>query len=301
MSFPIRTAGLSKRFRHVTALDRLNFEVPESAIYGLVGPNGAGKTTLIKTLMNIIPPTEGSAEVLGTDSRCLSSSHLCRIGYVSENQQMPEWMTVEYLLRYLRPFYPTWDDALAAELLRQLDLPPKRRPKELSRGMRMKAALASSLAYRPELIILDEPFGGLDVLVRDEFIESLLALAAGATVLISSHDLADIETFVSHIGYLDQGRLEISEEMGVLSTRFREVEVTFDTPPPLPHPWPHGWLGAQASAAMVRFVDPNFDADRTPAEIRRLFTGVREISVNPMPLRAIFLALAKASRKAAAA
>jgi ABC-2 type transport system ATP-binding protein len=299
MTFPIRTSALSKRFRHVTALDNFNIEVPEGAIYGLVGPNGAGKTTLIKTLMNIISPTAGTAEVMGVDSRRLAPCHLCRIGYVYENQQMPEWMTVEYLLGYLRPFYPAWDSALACELVVQLGLPPQRRLKELSRGMRMKAALASSLAYRPKLIVLDEPFSGLDVLARDEFIESLLTLAAGATVLISSHDLADIETFVSHIGYLDQGRLELSEEMSELSARFREIEITLDAPPSLPKPWPHGWLGAQASAAMIRFIDPHFDAERTPAEIRRLFSGVREIAVNPMPLRAIFIALAKAQRKAA--
>jgi ABC-2 type transport system ATP-binding protein len=212
---------------------------------------------------------------------------------------MPEWMTVQYLLDYLRPFYPTWDEALARDLVRQLDLPPGRKLKELSRGMRMKAALASSLAYRPRLIVLDEPFSGLDVLVRDEFIESLLSLAAGATVLISSHDLADIETFASHIGYLAQGRLEISEEMAALSERFREVEITFDAPPPCPPSWPAAWLHPQSSAAVMRFVDTHFDAERTPAEIRGMFSGVREISASPMPLRAIFVALAKSGRKAA--
>jgi ABC-2 type transport system ATP-binding protein len=165
--------------------------------------------------------------------------------------------------------------------------------------MRMKAALASSLAYRPRLIVLDEPFGGLDVLVRDEFIESLLECAAGATILISSHDLADIETFASHIGYLDRGKLELSEEMTALAERFREVEITFDDPPPLPGAWPAAWLGPQTSAAVLRFVDTRYDAERTPAEIRRLFTGVREIAANPMPLRAIFVALAKSGRKTA--
>jgi ABC-2 type transport system ATP-binding protein len=212
---------------------------------------------------------------------------------------MPEWMTVQYLLDYLRPFYPTWDDALARDLVRQLDLPPGRKLKDLSRGMRMKAALASSLAYRPRLIVLDEPFSGLDVLVRDEFIESLLSLAAGATVLISSHDLADIETFASHIGYLAQGRLEISEEMATLSERFREVEITFDAPPPIPPSWPAGWLHPQSSAAVMRFVDMHFDAEATPARIRGMFSGVREIAASAMPLRAIFVALAKSGKKAA--
>ena len=110
-----------------------------------------------------------------------------------------------YYLDYLSNFYPTWDRDLAADLVRQLQLPPDRKLKHLSRGMRMKAALASSLAYRPKLIVLDEPFTGLDALVRDELIEGLLARAENTTILISSHDLAEIESFASHVGYLERG------------------------------------------------------------------------------------------------
>ncbi len=137
-------------------------------------------------------------------------------------------MTVGYLMSYLKPFYPAWDDARASELLRQFDLPLDRKLKHLSRGMWMKTALASSLAYRPSLIVLDEPFTGLDPLVRDELIEGVLDAAEGATILISSHDLAEIETFASHIGYLDRGRLQFSEEMTSLAARFREIEITFN-------------------------------------------------------------------------
>jgi ABC-2 type transport system ATP-binding protein len=165
--------------------------------------------------------------------------------------------------------------------------------------MRRKAALASSLAYRPRLIVLDEPFTGLDALVRDELIEGVLGNADGATIFISSHDLAEIETFASHIGYLDRGRLHFSEEMASLVERFREIEITVAAPSPLPAPWPAAWVNAGQSAAVVRFVDTGFQQDRTMAEIRRLFGEVREISMTPMPLRAIFVALAKAGRKAA--
>jgi ABC-2 type transport system ATP-binding protein len=299
MSDILRTIDLSKRYRRNVALDRLNLDVPEGSVYGLVGPNGAGKTTTIKLLMNLCEPTAGRAEVFGRDSRRLSPLDLTQIGYVSENQEMPEWMTVEYLMTYLKPFYPSWDDARAAELLRQFDLPPGRKLRELSHGMRRKAALASSLAYRPRLIVLDEPFTGLDALVRDELIEGVLGNADGATIFISSHDLAEIETFASHIGYLDRGRLHFSEEMASLVERFREIEITVAAPSPLPAPWPAAWVNAGQSAAVVRFVDTGFQQDRTMAEIRRLFGEVREISMTPMPLRAIFVALAKAGRKAA--
>lgn len=293
----LQTMDLSKRFRKTVALDHLNMIVPEHSVYALVGPNGAGKTTAIKILMNACPPSEGVAEIFGRDSRKLRPEDFTRIGYVSENQQMPEWMTVEYLMNYLKPFYPDWDAARAEELVRQFELPPDRRIRNLSHGMRMKAALASSLAYRPRLIVLDEPFTGLDVLVRDELIEGVLECAEGATILISSHDLSDVETFASHVAYLDRGHLQFSEEMNSLVERFREIEVTPANPLQSPISFPAAWLNAQQSPAVVRFVDSRFDQERTLAEVDRLFGKPRQISINPMPLRAIFVTLAKAGRK----
>ncbi len=239
--------------------------------------------------------------MLGVDSRRLSPAEFARIGYVSENQEMPEWMTVDYFLRYLKPFYSTWDDALAADLVRQFELPLDRKLRHLSRGMRMKAALASSLAYRPELVVLDEPFTGLDALVRDEFTRSLLERAEGTTILISSHDLAEIENFASHVGYIDEGRLRFTEEMGTLADRFRQVEITFDGAPPVLAPWPEGWMQPETSSAVLRFIDSHFDAERTPAEIQRLFPAARNVEFHPMSLREIFVALALAGRRAKAA
>jgi ABC-2 type transport system ATP-binding protein len=301
MSDLIAATGLVKRFRSVRVLDGLNLTVSEGSVFGLAGPNGAGKTTTIKILMNILRPNSGHATVLGVDSRALGPETLANIGYVSENQELPEWMTLQYLLAYLKPFYPTWDDRRAAQLIRQFDLPLDRQLRHLSRGMRMKAALAASLAYRPPLLIMDEPFSGLDPLVREELIEGLLESAGETTILISSHDLAEIESFASHIGYLDRGRLQLSEEMTSLTARFREVEVMVDSPPlvPLDRPWPAHWLRPETSPALVRFVETHFDAERTSAEIRKLFGDVRNISATPMPLRAIFITLARDRSKAA--
>jgi ABC-2 type transport system ATP-binding protein len=300
MSFPIRTEALSKRFRGAVVLDGLNLEVPEGSIYGLVGPNGAGKTTTIKVLMNIHRASGGRSEVLGADSRRLGPAEFAQIGYVSENQEMPEWMTVGYFLDYLSHFYPAWDHALAAEMIRQFQLPPGRKLRHLSHGMRMKAALASSLAYRPKLIVLDEPFTGLDPLVRDELIEGLLARAEHTTVFISSHDLTEIESFASHIGYLDNGRLQFSEELESLSARFREIVVTFGAAPPIPRDWPKTWLQPESASAIIRFIDSRFDGERTPEQIRRIFPSAHDVAANPMPLRSIFVTLAKAGRAAAA-
>ena len=295
----LRTINLSKRFRKALALDHLNMIVPEHSVYAFVGPNGAGKTTTIKILMNACQPSEGVAQVFGRESRQLCPGDFAEIGYVSENQQMPEWMTVEYFMNYLRPFYPHWDAGRAQELLQQFELPQDRKIRNLSHGMRMKTALASSLAYRPRLIVLDEPFTGLDALVRDELIAGVLECAEGATILISTHDLADVESFASHIGYLDHGHLQFSEEMKSLAERFREIEVTPANPLPSPISLPGAWLNAEQSTAVVRFVDSQFDKERTVAEIHRVFGETHQISVNFMPLRAIFVTLAKAGRKAA--
>lgn len=299
MSSAIITENLIKKFRRVTALNGLNLDVPAGAIYALVGPNGAGKTTAIKILMNILRSSSGQAEVLGLDSTRIAGPALASIGYVSENQELPEWMRAGNFLAYLRPFYPTWDRDLELELVRQFDLPLDRKLKNLSRGMRMKIALAGSLSYHPKLIVLDEPFTGLDPLVRDELIEGLLARAEEATVFISSHDLAEIESFASHIGYLESGRLKFSEELASLVERFREVELTFDAPPALPQSRPASWMQLDRSASVVRFVESRFDVEQTSAGIRKVFGEVRDMTFSPMTLRSIFLAMAKTGRGAA--
>ncbi len=293
MSSAIRTENLTKQFHFLRALKGLDLDVAEGAIYALVGPNGAGKTTAIKVLMNIFSPTSGHAEVLGMPSTKLAGAAFQSIGYVSENQELPEWMRVDAFLDYLRPFYPSWDRDLERDLLKQFELPRDSKLRHLSRGMKMKVALASSLAFHPKLIVLDEPFGGLDPLVRDELIEGMLERAAEATVFLSSHDLAEIESFASHVGYLENGRLRFSEEMTSLTGRFREVELTLQATPALPEKPPASWMHLQTSANVVRFVENSFDQDRTTAEIRQVFGEVQDVAFTPMSLRSIFLAMAK--------
>jgi ABC-2 type transport system ATP-binding protein len=293
-----RAIELSKSYGKVQVLNALDFEVPEGSVFGLIGPNGAGKTTTIKIMMNILRPTSGRVEILGIDSRRLGPDDLTKIGYVSENQEMPGWMTVKYLMDYLKPFYPTWDDARAAELVREFELPLDREISKFSRGMWMKAALASSLAYRPRLLVLDEPFTGLDPLVREDLINGLIKSAAETTIFLSSHDLGEIESFASHVCYLDAGRMRFSEEMSSLTARFRQVEVTLKKSNPETE-WPPEWLRREQTAEVVRFVESRFDRERTTADIARVFGDVEQVSIQPMPLRAIFVTLARHAGKAA--
>jgi ABC-2 type transport system ATP-binding protein len=296
MNNAITARGLRKKFRSVVALKNIDLDVPESSIYALVGPNGAGKTTLIKTLMNIHRPTSGRSEVLGVDSRKLAGKCFERIGYISENQECPNWMTVDYFLGFLQPFYPTWDSKLAADMLARFHLPGNRKLGQLSRGMRMKAQLISSLAYRPRLIVLDEPFTGLDAMVRDELIEGLLSLAEGTTIFISSHDLNEIDSFAGAIGYLEEGVLEFTEDIESLRGRFREVIVTLESAAALPAEMPSNWLLPDASCAAVRFIESRYDEQRTANNVHKLFPSMKDLALNPMPLRSIFIALAKSKR-----
>lgn len=297
MSDVIRTENLIKKFRRVDALDGLDLSIPEGAIYALVGPNGAGKTTAIKILMNIIQPSSGYAEVMGRKSSELRGKQFASIGYVSENQNLPDWMRVGAFFNFLRSFYPSWDLHLERDLIRQFDLPLDRKLTKLSRGMRMKAALASALAFHPKLIVLDEPFTGLDPLVRDELIQGLLERAEESSILISSHDLGEIESFASHIGYLQRGKLRFSEELSYLAQRFREVELTFDAPPSLPATMPETWMQLNSSATVVQFVETRFDEEMTKKRIHDTLGNARNVTFAPMSLRSIFLVMAKAGRE----
>jgi len=297
----IQVQDLHKKFRRFEALRGLSFSVPQGSAFALIGANGAGKTTIIKILTNILEPTSGSAILLGVDSRKLSSRELVQIGYVSENQDMPSRLTVAEYVDYLRPFYLTWDRDLERETLRQLRLPSERKIGDLSHGMRLKMALLCALPYRPKLLLLDEPFSGLDPLVRDEFMEGLLRQAGEMTILISSHELGEIDGVATDIGFLDEGRLLFQESMAELNGRFREVRVTLAHEAAAPAQVPKDWLGLQAMGNVLTFVETSFDEKRFGEFVRSRLGEVRAIDSQPMSLRSIFTTLARAARDSAAA
>lgn len=299
MIFPmnlIETDRLTRRFRATEAVHELTLAVPAGSVFALLGPNGAGKTTTLKMLVNLLLPTDGSARVLGVDSRDLGEVQLARLGYVSENQQLPDWMTVRQLLDYCRPFYPTWDLTLEAKLLAQFDLPPDRKLKELSRGIRMKAALLSSLVYRPKLLVLDEPFSGLDPVVRDDFTAGLLETAqlGETTVLVSSHDIEEVERLADHVALLEAGRLRFTETTETLLGRFRRIEVALDDTVRSDN-LPPTWLGWRSEAGRVSFVDSGYHREKTEQSCRERFPAAR-VQAHPMTLREIFITLARSGR-----
>ncbi len=298
MSAVIQTRQLSRHFGRKEAVKSLTLEVPRGSIYAFLGPNGAGKTTTIKMLMNILAPSDGAAEVLGQESRALSRDAFTRIGYVSENQKLPEWMTVRQFIAFCKPMYPGWDDSFCDKLLQQFDLPLDRKLRHLSRGMKVKAALLTSLAYKPELLVLDEPFSGLDPLVRDEFIRGVLELTEESnwTVFVSSHDIDEVERLADWVGIINEGELKLSESTASLQGRFRQVEITTAEAAPLPRTLPEHWLVPEQTAATARWVESRYDEAATAAAIGQHFPGARVDRLAPMSLREIFLALARTYR-----
>lgn len=291
----IETRNLSHRYWRTEAVQGLNLDVPAGSVFALLGPNGAGKTTTIKMLVNLLRPSAGEARVLGVDSRKLGEVQLAQLGYVSENQQLPLWMSVRQLLDYCRPFYPTWDKELEKTLLAQFDLPEDRKLKELSRGMLMKAALLSSLAYRPKLLILDEPFSGLDPLMREEFVRGVLEVSALGewTVFVSSHDIEDVERLCDHVGMLEQGRLKLSEPTESLLGRFRTVELTgasFDASLK-----PAGALEWASAGNLTKFIATDYAGEASERAWRERWPEAA-LRVTPLTLREIFIALARAGR-----
>ncbi len=295
----VETRALTRRFRRTEAVNGLTLDVPDGSIFALIGPNGAGKTTTIKLLMNLLRPTSGAARVLGRDTRSLAPADLQRIGYVSENQRLPDWMTLRQLVDYCRSLYRQWDDHHAVDLEASLNLTSPSRIGAFSRGMRMKAALLASLAYRPDLLILDEPFSGLDPVVRDELTRTLLASCSehAATVLISSHDIDEVERLADHVGFIREGRLAFAEPTSSLLGRFRLVEVIGSTPPPVPAD--ARWLVQGVAGRTLRFVDTAHDAPDAEARIAAAYPDA-EIRISPLSLREIFVAHVKASPERAA-
>ena len=292
----LETRSLTKRYGRKTAVDALDLAVPEGSICAFLGPNGAGKTTTIQLLMNLLPADAGEALVLGVPAPRLSPREWAQIGYVSENQELPEGMTVAEFLAFCRPLYPTWDAAFEARLLKQFNLPLDRRLRHLSRGMKMKAALLASLAYRPKLVVLDEPFSGLDPLVRDDFIRGLLELATegGWTLFLSSHDIDEVERLADRVAILDAGRLAVNETAESLQARCRKVVVNLPRAvPPIAEP-PPGWLHVESTGAHLQFIATCFtQPDALAAEVRACLGPQAEVTATPLTLREIYIAHAR--------
>ena len=235
----IEVDNLSRSFGTKEALDHVSFRATVGQVYGLVGANGAGKTTLLKHLLGLLRAQSGSVRVFGLDPVRDPVGVLSRVGYLSEERDLPEWMRVDELMRYTQAYHPTWDASYARELLETFGLDPSRKIKELSKGMRAQAGLVAAVAHRPELLILDEPSSGLDAVVRRDILDAIVRTVAddGRTVIFSSHLLEEVERMSDHVTMLHGGRELLSGALDDVRSAYQHSRVrfveSFDHPPVL--------------------------------------------------------------------
>ncbi len=287
----IESRGLHKKYGRIEAIHDVNLKVPEGSVFALIGSNGAGKSTTLRLLMNILRPDRGEIRVLDTPSTALGPRHFQHIGYVSESQRVPAQLSITQYFDYLRSLYTNWDRSLEQQLLREFNLPLARKLKHLSHGMRMKVLLIGALAYRPKLLVLDEPLSGLDPLVRDEVVSGLLQQAQDTTIVISSHELTEIESFTTHVAFMEGGRLVLQDAIETLHDRFRTVTVRLSAVKNLPSPLPESWLLPEIVGHQLQFVTTAFEDDQHLYQDLVRHFGAVTFQAEPMNLRSIASAL----------
>ncbi len=219
----IELSQLTRRFGAKTALDSVSLSLPRGAVYGLVGANGAGKTTLIRHVLGLLKAESGSVRVFGLDPVDDPAGVLSRIGYLSEENDLPGWMRIDELMRYTQAFYPGWDAGYADELRQAFALDGAARIKTISKGQKARTGLLIALAHRPELLVLDEPSSGLDPIVRRDILGAVIRTIAheGRTVLFSSHLLDEVEAVADHVTMIDHGKIVLSAPLDEIKSTHR--------------------------------------------------------------------------------
>ncbi len=290
----VDVSHLSYYYGRVAVLRDVTFSVPRGALYALIGPNGAGKSTLLQILSGLRRARHGAATVMGKPSTKLATADRATIGYIGEGQLLPGWMRLEQLEAYLAPLYDTWDAQLADHLRERFELDPSQKIRQLSRGEYMKAALLCALAPRPQLLIMDEPFTGMDALVKDELVRGLLESAGseGWTVLLCSHDIGELELLADWVGFLDRGVMRLSEPMDVLRQCYKHVELTTDEPLG-GVTIPDSWLSLDHAASRVEFVVAHEGDDVLNRVVAPVLPRATNVTVRPASLRETFVALAR--------
>ncbi|TWU60036.1 putative ABC transporter ATP-binding protein YbhF [Rubripirellula tenax] len=286
----ISLESVSKRYGRTQALDHVSLEVPEGVVFALLGENGAGKTTMIRILTGFENPDSGHARVLGHSTTDAAMEIRRAVGYVSDAPALYDWMQAEEIGWFTAAFY---DDAFPMrylELLAAFDVPAGVKIKNMSKGQRAKIALALATAHDPKLLILDEPTSGLDPMVRRQFLESMVDRAAlGRTVLLSSHQISEVERVADWVAIVHKGKLKVCEPLEALRAKTFIVTMTLDHSDSTVAV-PHGKVYSEVqNGRQLRFVVSDL-----PEDWRSQFgpeSGVNDVVAVPASLEEIFVAV----------
>jgi ABC-2 type transport system ATP-binding protein len=283
----IELSKVSKLFGHTKALDEVDFAVHPGRIIGLLGANGAGKSTLLRTIIGLYLPDSGSVATFGCPAKDLGPRELARIGYVHQEGELLNWMTIGQLVRYVSAYYPTWNKDLEQRYVADFAVNTSARVGSLSPGERQKVAILIAISFEPELLILDEPASALDPIARARFLDLLLELiqTEGRTIIISSHILSDVEKVIDHAVIMDHGRIIRDSSFDDLREDFCRVRLTAL----------HGSLPAQLPFAGVLHCQRN-DGDalltvrgQSPDRIEQQARAIDcEAEIQPLPLEDIY-------------
>jgi ABC-2 type transport system ATP-binding protein len=285
----IDTQALTKRFGAFDAVHDLDLKVAREGITGFLGRNGAGKSTTIKMLLGMTQPTSGTGRVVGRriDAARESLEMRRRVAYVAEDKQTYAYMTVEQMIRFTRSFYADWRSDVERRLLDEYGLPPRRKVKALSKGMRTKLALLLALARRPKLLILDEPSEGLDPVSIEELLQALVAAATEeTTIFFSSHQIAEVERIADRVCIIDRGTLVADLSLDYMRQEYRRITLGFDTDPPVGAFSVPGVEHVRASGRQLNILVSR-NAAAVVEQARR--ASAVSVDVSPVGLRDVFL------------
>ncbi len=229
---PIVVRALSHRFGRQEILKDVDLRVPRGSVTALLGRNGEGKTTLLRLMIGWLNAAPGHIQVLGLDPARRGPDVRRQVGYVPDSLELPKWMRVNDWFRFLEPFYPTWNRSEEARLLGALDLDGNAKVTTLSKGQRAKHALIAALAHEPQLLLMDEPFSGLDPIVRHEVLSAVLGHLKdeGRTVVVVSHSITDVERIADRVVLLEQGRVRLDADFEDLQRHAVRLAVTLWDP-----------------------------------------------------------------------
>jgi ABC-2 type transport system ATP-binding protein len=285
MNAVVETKNLTKRFGDTYALAGLTMTVPKGCIVGFLGRNGSGKTTTIKILLDVIRRTSGEAIVLGEPTGSVAVRR--RIGFLGEDKRLYSYMTVREIIAFTRPFFPTWRVETETRLLADFELPLNLKVSALSKGMRTKVGLLLNLCRHAELLILDEPSEGLDPVMAEQMLQSLVQQAAdGTTIFFSSHQVAEVEQIADYIIALEKGRVILEGSLDDLRQKYKRVNLVFDDPLP-----PEAFSMDGVDQVMVRGRTISILASRNVDEIAALgpLLAAKSVEVQSVGLKELFL------------